>query len=113
MASAAPATPAASGPVTTFDGRYRGAITLNPDRTRRCPDGAPDTEMTVRGGRATLVVNPATRQTLTGTVGADGTVRLTDALLDRSISTTGVFSTQGFVGEYRNGLCTYVVNLRP
>ncbi|MBY0332609.1 MAG: hypothetical protein K2X49_18295 [Acetobacteraceae bacterium] len=102
---------AAVGPVTTFDGRYTGSVTLNPDRTRRCPDGAPEVEMNVRGGRGSLVINPAARQTLTGTVGSDGAIRLVDNV-DRAIVTTGIISTQGFSGQHRNGLCTYAVSLR-
>lgn len=111
-AGAAPATASRgpSGPVTTFDGRYSGTVTLNPDRTRRCPDGPPSVEMTVRAGRAALVINPTTRQTLSGTVGPDGTVRMVD-IVDRSIMTTGIVNAQGFVGEHRNGLCSYAVNL--
>lgn len=111
-AAAPPARPAGAAPVTAFDGRYAGTMTLNPDRTRRCPQGAESVEMTVREGRASLVVNPTTRQTLTGTVGADGTVRLVDNV-DRSIVTSGFFSPQGFTGEHRNGLCSYALHLRP
>jgi hypothetical protein len=106
------ATTASAAAVTTFDGRYTGSVTLNPDRTRLCPDGAPQVEMTVRNGRATFVVNPANRQTLTGTVAPDGTIRLSDAFLDRTISTTGVFSERGFTGQHRSGLCTYAVSLK-
>ena len=108
--ASAPAARGASGPVTTFDGRYSGTVTLNPDRTRRCPDGPPSVEMTVRAGRAALVINPTTRQTLSGTVGPDGTVRMVD-IVDRAIMTTGIVNAQGFVGEHRNGLCSYAVNL--
>jgi hypothetical protein len=108
--SAAPAAaPAPSGPVTRFDGRYAGPLTLNPDRTRACP-AAPtgDREITVRNGRATLLLNPRVQQVQTGTVGADGSVRMTDSL-DRTIATAGIFTESGFQGEYRNGLCSYAV----
>ena len=67
--------------------------------------------MNVRGGRGSLVINPAARQTLTGTVGSDGAIRLVDNV-DRAIVTTGIISTQGFSGQHRNGLCTYAVSLR-
>ena len=109
-ASAAPRAP--TGPVTSFDGRYSGQIKLNPDRTRQCPQApAQDLTLTLRDGRGTFLVNPATRQTLSGTVGQNGDIRLADPL-DRTIATSGVFTEQGFVGEYRNGLCNYAVHLR-
>ena len=101
----------ASGPVTTFDGRYSGTMTLNPDRTRRCPEGPPQAELTIREGRAAFVINPTTRQTLTGTIGQDGAVRMVDNV-DRTIMTTGIASAQGFTGQHRNGLCSYAVSLQ-
>jgi hypothetical protein len=103
--------PAAAGPVTRFDGRYAGTLVLNPDRTRACPP-APvgEREIIVRNGRATLLLNPQVRQTQTGTVGAEGSVRLADSL-DRTIATTGLFTEEWFRGEYRNGLCSYAVQM--
>ncbi|MFC7543574.1 hypothetical protein ACFQU2_34730 [Siccirubricoccus deserti] len=54
-------------------------MSLNPDRTRTCPAGpAGQRELVVRQGRASLLLNPQTRQTLTGTVGAEGSVRMAD-----------------------------------
>lgn len=106
-------TPPAARPVrvTEFDGRYAGPITLNPDRTRECPRGpAQDRQITVRQGRATLLLNPQTRQTQTGAVGEEGSVRMIDAL-DRTIATTGQFSDGIFLGEYRNGLCSYSMRM--
>ncbi|CAA9262901.1 MAG: hypothetical protein AVDCRST_MAG08-2732, partial [uncultured Acetobacteraceae bacterium] len=109
--AAAPAAAAPAGPVTRFDGRYAGAFTLLPDRTRRCPE-APNVEreLTVRNGRASLVFNPQVQQVLTGTVGADGSARMADSL-DRAIATSGLFTEGGFRGEHRNGLCTYSVQM--
>lgn len=108
--ASAPRPPA--GPVTSFDGQYTGQIKLNPDRTRRCPPApAQELTLTLRDGRGSFLVNPTTRQTLTGTVGQNGDIRLADSL-DRTIATSGVFTEQGFVGEYRNGLCNYAVHLR-
>ncbi len=108
------ATPAAApaGPVTRFDGRYAGPLALLPDRTRRCPE-APNVEreMTVWNGRASLVLNPQVQQVLTGTVGADGSVRVADSL-DRTIATSGAFDGSGsFQGEHRSGLCAYSVRM--
>lgn len=112
-ATAAPAAaaPARTGPVTRFDGRYTGTLALNPDRTRACPPAPQgEREITVRNGRATFVVNPQIRQTQTGTVGAEGSVRMMDSL-DRNIATTGMFTEDWFRGEYRNGLCSYAVQM--
>jgi hypothetical protein len=111
-AAAAPRPAAeASGPVTRFDGRYAGTFALLPDRTRRCPEApAAERELTVRNGRASLMFNPQVQQTLTGTVGADGSVRMADSL-DRTIATSGVLSETGFRGEHRNGLCSYSVQM--
>ena len=109
-AAAAPAS-APAAPVTRFDGRYAGVLALQPDRTRRCPE-APNVEreLTVRNGRASLVLNPQVRQILTGTVGADGSVRMADSL-DRTIATSGTFDGGAFLGEHRNGLCSYSVRM--
>lgn len=113
--AAAPAagTPAPeSGPVTRYDGRYVGTMTLNPDRTRRCQPAPPgEMSITVRQGRGTFQVDPTTRQTLSGSVGRDGQARFSD-IVDRTIATSGVFTTEGFIGEHRNGLCSYAVNMR-
>jgi hypothetical protein len=112
-ARASPAAAAApAAPVTRFDGRYAGVLALQPDRTRRCPE-APniERELTVRNGRANLMINPQVQQALTGTVGADGSVRMADSL-DRTIATSGVFDGNGgFQGEHRNGLCGYSVRM--
>ncbi|MDO9710009.1 hypothetical protein [Paracraurococcus lichenis] len=107
---AAAAAPAA-GPVTAYDGRYAGTITLNPDRTRACP-AAPreQREITVRQGRASFLIVPQTRQTLNGVVGPAGDVRMADTL-DRTIATTGAFAEGRFLGEHRNGLCSYAVSM--
>ena len=97
--------------VVAFDGRWMGTITLNPDRTRECPRApSQEREITVTQGRATLVLNPETRQTQTGLVAAEGSVRLVDSL-DRTIATTGLFADGVFLGEYRNGLCSYTVRM--
>ena len=108
-AAAGPSQP--STPVTAFDGRYAGRFTLNPDRTRACPP-APneDRDITVRQGRATLLIDPPTRHVLTGTVGPSGDVRMADSL-DRTIATTGIFDNGRFQGEHRNGLCSYAVSM--
>ncbi len=102
---------AGTGPVTTFDGTYQGTATLNPDRSRRCPDPPPSLEATVRQGRASLVINPVTRQTLSGTVGADGDVRMVD-VVDRNVMTTGIFNAISFTGRHQAGVCTYAISLR-
>ncbi len=111
--ASAPAAPRAKafGPATGFDGRYVGTLALQPDRTRRCPE-PPNTEreLLVRNGRASFMFNPQVQQVLTGTVGADGSVRMADSL-DRTIATSGVLSDQGFRGEHRNGLCSYSVQM--
>ena len=111
-ASAAPRPAEASGPVTRFDGRYVGTLALQPDRTRRCPEApAIERELTVRNGRASLMLNPQVQQALTGTVGENGSVRMADSL-DRNIATSGVFDGNGgFQGEHRNGLCGYSVRM--
>ena len=98
-----------SAPVTAFDGRYAGNITLNPDRTRACPPSS-QTEriITVSQGRAVFLIEPATRSVLTGAVGSSGDVRMSDSL-DRTIATTGIFTNGRFQGEHRNGLCSYTV----
>lgn len=110
-------TPAASpprapaGPVTEFDGRYAGKLELTPDRTRACPPApAEEREITVQNGRATFLLNPQYRQTQNGTVGRDGSVRMS-GIIDRTIATSGVFTGTGFIGEYRNGLCSYAVQM--
>jgi hypothetical protein len=110
-AAAAAASSQPSALVTAFDGRYVGKFTLNPDRTRACPP-APNEErgITVRQGRATLLIDPPTRHVLTGTVGPAGDVRMADSL-DRTIATTGVFDNGRFQGEHRNGLCSYAVSM--
>ncbi len=112
--AAAPATAAAgapSAPVTRFDGRYAGPLALLPDRTRRCPEAPPiEREITVRNGRASFMYNPQVQQVLTGTVGADGSVRMADSL-DRTIATSGLFGADGFQGEHRSGLCAYSVRM--
>lgn len=97
--------------VVAFDGRWIGTVTLNPDRTRECPRASTqEREITVTQGRATFLLNPETRQTQTGLVAAEGSVRLADSL-DRAIATTGLFADGIFLGEYRNGLCTYTVRM--
>ena len=101
----------ASGPITTFDGTYQGTATLNPDRSRRCPDPPPSLDATVRQGRASLVINPSTRQTLSGTVGADGSVRMVD-VVDRAIMTSGIFNAEGFTGRHQAGVCSYAISLK-
>ena len=107
----APAAAAPAMPVTRFDGRYAGPLALLPDRTRVCPEApAIEREITVRNGRASLALNPQVQQVLTGTVGADGSVRMADSL-DRTIATGGVFSEDGFRGEHRNGRCSYSVQM--
>jgi hypothetical protein len=96
-------------PVTAFDGSYVGRITLNPDRTRACPQTPPeDRSITVRQGRATFLIDPEVRHVLTGAVGASGDVRMSDSL-DRTIATTCIFANDRFQGEHRNGLCSYTV----
>jgi hypothetical protein len=110
-AQAAPARAPATATVTAFDGRYAGAFTLNPDRTRACPPApAGEREIMVRQGRASLLFNPETRQVLSGTVGNAGDVRMADSL-DRAIATTGVFANDRFLGEHRNGVCSYAVTM--
>ena len=109
VAPAPAASPAA--PVTRFDGRYAGAFTLLPDRTRVCPAApAGEREVAVRNGRASLLFNPQVQQVLTGTVGTDGSVRMADGL-DRAIATSGLFTDGGFRGEHRNGPCAYSVQM--
>jgi len=109
--AASPPPRAPAGPVTEFDGRYAGKMELNPDRTRTCPPAPPEErEIVVQNGRATFMLNPRVQQTQTGTVGRDGSVRMT-GMIDRTIATSGVFTRTGFLGEYRNGLCSYAVNM--
>lgn len=99
-------------PPTTFDGRYGGTLTLNPDRSRTCPKlDAQERLLTVQGGRGNLEIQPATRQVLTGTVDQDGSLRLVDRI-DRTIATEGVFTDGTFLGAHRNGLCSYAMRLR-
>ncbi|HYZ34521.1 MAG TPA: hypothetical protein VE684_19820 [Crenalkalicoccus sp.] len=109
------ATPAAATPATrttAFDGRYVGRLTLNPDRTRSCPEPPEgNREITVADGRATFVLSRQPLQQQAGTVGADGSVRLSD-LYDRALATTGLFTGTEFLGEYRNGRCSYAVRMQ-
>jgi hypothetical protein len=111
-AAAAPAPPPPPrGPVTRFDGRYTGSVSLLPDRTRACPEGpTQEREITVRNGRAAFAFNPQTRQVLTGTVGPEGSSRMADQV-DRTIATSGLFTENGFRGEHKNGLCHYAVQM--
>jgi hypothetical protein len=98
-------------PIGRFDGRYAGTVTLSPDRTRACPEASnEERELTVRNGRAVFVLNPQNRQTLTGTIAPEGSVRMADSI-DRNIATSGLFTATGFRGEHRSGLCTYAVQL--
>ncbi len=108
-ASARPAPPPPR--VTGFDGLWVGTITLQPDRTRECPRApSGEREITVTQGRAVFALNPQIRQSQSGHVSADGSIRMVDSL-DRSIATTGLFSDGVFQGEYRNGLCAYAVRM--
>lgn len=110
LATAEPARGA--GPVTGFDGRYTGSVTLNPDRSRVCrPAPTGEVELVVAQGRARFLFDPALRQTLSGTVGRDGSIRMAD-IVDNSIATSGVFTDHSFIGEHRNGRCSYAVTLR-
>lgn len=112
LATAEPARGAGPGPVTSFDGRYTGPVTLNPDRTRLCrPAPTGEVELVVTQGRARFLFDPALRQTLSGTVGRDGSIRMAD-IVDNSIATAGVFTDHSFIGEHRNGRCSYAVTLR-
>jgi len=107
----APATIRQAAP-TRFDGRYTGPLVLNPDRTRSCPKlDAQERVLTVQGGRGTLEIEPATRQILSGFVDSQGALRLADRI-DRTIATEGIFTDSTFLGEHRNGLCSYAVRLR-
>jgi hypothetical protein len=110
--SNAPARPAAPPPkVKDFDGRWVGTVTLQPDRTRECPRApSAEREINVTEGRAVFALNPQIRQSQSGFVGADGSVRMVDSL-DRNIATTGLFADGLFQGEYRNGLCAYAVRM--
>lgn len=102
---------AARQPVLAFDGQWAGTIALNPDRTRECPrPPTQERQITVTRGRATFVLNPTTRQTQSGIVAQEGGIRMVNSL-DRSIATTGVFADGVFIGEYRNGLCSYAVRM--
>ena len=74
--ASAPSGPPAA-PVTAFDGIYAGRLTLNPDRTRACPPAPQeDRNITVRQGRASFLIEPSVRYTLTGAVGSSGDVRM-------------------------------------
>jgi hypothetical protein len=108
----APARPVPPPPkVTGFDGRWVGTITLQPDRTRECPRApSGEREINVTQGRAVFALNPQIRQSQSGFVGADGSIRMVDSL-DRTIATTGLFTDGLFQGEYRNGLCAYSVRM--
>jgi len=99
-------------PPTRFDGRYTGPLILNPDRTRTCPKlDAQERVLTVQGGRGALEIEPATRQVLSGFVDSQGALRMADRI-DRTIATEGIFTESTFLGEHRNGLCSYAVRLR-
>ena len=105
----APAEP--QGPVTRFDGRYVGKLTLSPDRTLTCPKNEGNNRvLTVRQGRASLLVVPESRLTLHGNVRPDGSLAVHD-MVDRSITVTGSFDERRFDGLYRNGVCRYSVQL--
>ncbi|WP_043359038.1 hypothetical protein [Belnapia sp. F-4-1] len=110
--STAPARPAApTTRVATFDGRWVGTITLQPDRTRECPRApSGDREIAVTQGQAVFVLDQQIRQSQSGFVNADGSIRMVDSL-DRTIATTGLFADGVFQGEYRNGLCAYAVRM--
>lgn len=105
------ATQAPALPANRFDGRYAGTVTLLPDRTRVCPEpAAQERELIVRDGRAVLMLDPQNRQTLSGTIAPEGSVRMADSI-DRNIATSGLFTTTGFRGEHRYGQCAYAVQM--
>jgi hypothetical protein len=108
--AAGPAAPPA-GASPLYDGNYAGQSVGEPDRTRACrPAPRAEVLMQVRGGQASLLVEPELRQVLTGTVLADGTARLVDRI-DRTIVTTGQITNGVFAGYHRNGPCRYTLRL--
>jgi hypothetical protein len=105
-ADAAAAAPSRSNtPVTKFDGEWALSFTANPSRAQQCPS-APSREvpLTVEQGRATLQMG----KTYTGLVNEGGEARIADRM-DRTIAILGSFQGERFVGEFRNGTCSYAV----
>ena len=103
------ATPKRSAaPVTRFDGDWGLNFTSNPSRAQQCPP-PPTREviLAVNQGRAELQMG----KTYTGMVNEGGEVRIADRL-DRSIAILGSFQGERFVGEFRNGTCSYAVSGR-
>ncbi len=101
-------TAAPAGPVTRYDGRWGGTFTLVPLASQPCPPApAGNLAMTINLGRGTVVLNPQTRQSLAGSVAADGSARFSDPI-ERVAALTGSFTDdRHFIGEYRSGRCTY------
>jgi hypothetical protein len=103
-AASAAASPAA-GPVTTFDGEWGLRFTTTPSAARQCPPApSRDVIMAVEQGRAQLNMG----KTYSGSVNTGGEVRVADRM-DRSIAIIGAFRGENFVGDFRNGNCSYAV----
>jgi hypothetical protein len=104
-AAAAPAASTAAGPVTTFDGEWGLRFTSNPSTAKQCPPPpSRDVVLAVDQGRAQLNMG----KTYSGPVNAGGEVRIADRM-DRSIAILGAFQGENFVGQFRNGTCSYAV----
>jgi hypothetical protein len=95
-----------AAPVTKFDGEWGLNFTANPSRAQQCPP-APSREvpLTVNQGKAELQMG----KTYSGVVNEGGEVRIADRM-DRSIAILGSFQGERFVGEFRNGTCSYAVS---
>ena len=103
-AATAAATPAAA-PVTTFDGEWGLRFTTNPSMAKQCPPPpSRDVILAVDQGRAQLSMG----KSYSGLVNAGGEVRIADRM-DRSIAILGAFRGENFVGQFRNGNCSYAV----
>jgi hypothetical protein len=104
-AAAAPAATTAAGPVTTFDGEWGLRFTSNPSTAKQCPPPpSRDVVLAVDQGQAQLNMG----KTYSGPVNAGGEVRIADRM-DRSIAILGAFQGENFVGQFRNGTCSYAV----
>jgi len=104
-AAAASATAAA---VTTFDGEWGIRFATNPSTAKQCPPApSRDVVMNVDQGRAQLSMG----KLYSGAVNPGGEARIADRM-DRSIAIIGAFRGETFVGEFRNGNCSYAVNGR-
>jgi hypothetical protein len=119
LAFAIPTVAAIADPAATFDGRYRGSMSLasaglsNAYSTPACVDQRPAV-MLVRGGYVFMSYRDWGRHRIhyRGTVNGDGTVNAYHRNGDGSSSVlTGRINGAQLTADMRRGLCAYTVAL--